>query len=266
MSCAPVASTRLGRIGASLAAIEDEPTLLQKTTGALIAKLGILALGVLRHRCRGVRRAAGRLDRRRAVRHHAGHCAAAGRVPDGAGDLHGARGLPPRPAQGAGAPRRRDRDARRGHVPVRRQDRHADREPDGAHHGLAGRQRCRICGAMAGFPALPSSRSGRHCSHPPSARSIPWTGPSACWECGFSPESDWAEAPLRTYPLRPELLAFIQVWPDPLGRRSVCRKRGAGGDFPSLPHGRRRTGRDGCRGCGAGEPRPAGAGRGIRAR
>ena len=38
-------STRLGRIGASLAAIEDEPTLLQKTTGALIAKLGILALG-----------------------------------------------------------------------------------------------------------------------------------------------------------------------------------------------------------------------------
>ena len=39
------ASTRLGRIGASLAAIEDEPTLLQKTTGALIAKLGILALG-----------------------------------------------------------------------------------------------------------------------------------------------------------------------------------------------------------------------------
>ncbi|WP_262267448.1 cation-translocating P-type ATPase [Microvirga yunnanensis] len=39
------ASTRLGRIGASLAAIEDEPTLLQKTTGTLIAKLGILALG-----------------------------------------------------------------------------------------------------------------------------------------------------------------------------------------------------------------------------
>ncbi|MBM1169981.1 cation-translocating P-type ATPase [Microvirga arabica] len=37
-------STRLGRIGASLAAIEDEPTLLQKTTGALIARLGILAL------------------------------------------------------------------------------------------------------------------------------------------------------------------------------------------------------------------------------
>lgn len=39
------AATRLGRIGASLAAIEDEPTLLQKTTGSLIAKLGILALG-----------------------------------------------------------------------------------------------------------------------------------------------------------------------------------------------------------------------------
>ena len=70
---------------------------------------------------------------------------------------------------------------------------------------------------MSGFPALPSSRSGRHCSHPPSARSIPWTGLSACWECGFSPESVWAEAPLRTYPLRPELLAFIQVWPDPVG-------------------------------------------------
>ncbi|NBJ10728.1 cation-translocating P-type ATPase [Microvirga arsenatis] len=39
------AATRLGRIGASLAAIEDEPTLLQKTTGALITKLGALALG-----------------------------------------------------------------------------------------------------------------------------------------------------------------------------------------------------------------------------
>lgn len=37
--------TRLGRIGASLAAIESEPTLLQKTTGALIAKLSVLALG-----------------------------------------------------------------------------------------------------------------------------------------------------------------------------------------------------------------------------
>lgn len=37
-------STRLGRIGVSLAAIENEPTLLQKTTGALIARLGIIAL------------------------------------------------------------------------------------------------------------------------------------------------------------------------------------------------------------------------------
>lgn len=36
-------ATRLGRIGASLATIESEPTLLQKTTGALIAKLGILS-------------------------------------------------------------------------------------------------------------------------------------------------------------------------------------------------------------------------------
>ena len=31
------------------------------------------------------------------------------------------------------------------------------------------------------------------------------------------PESVWAEAPLRTYPLRPEMLAFVQVWPDPVG-------------------------------------------------
>ena len=29
------------------------------------------------------------------------------------------------------------------------------------------------------------------------------------------PEPDRAGAPLRTYPLRPELLAFIQVWPEP---------------------------------------------------
>lgn len=39
------AATRLGRIGAALAAINEEPTPLQKTTGALIAKLGILAIG-----------------------------------------------------------------------------------------------------------------------------------------------------------------------------------------------------------------------------
>lgn len=38
-------TTRLGRIGASLASIESEPTLLQKSTGALVAKLGVLALG-----------------------------------------------------------------------------------------------------------------------------------------------------------------------------------------------------------------------------
>ncbi len=38
-------STRLGRIGASLASIESEPTLLQRSTGALVAKLGVLSLG-----------------------------------------------------------------------------------------------------------------------------------------------------------------------------------------------------------------------------
>ncbi|WP_445503807.1 cation-translocating P-type ATPase [Microvirga sp. G4-2] len=37
-------ATRLGRIGTSLAAVEDEPTLLQKTTGVLIARLAALAL------------------------------------------------------------------------------------------------------------------------------------------------------------------------------------------------------------------------------
>ena len=38
-------ATRLGRIGASLASIQDEPTLLQKTTTRLIGKLGLLAFG-----------------------------------------------------------------------------------------------------------------------------------------------------------------------------------------------------------------------------
>ncbi|HEU0223535.1 MAG TPA: cation-transporting P-type ATPase, partial [Paracoccaceae bacterium] len=38
-------ATRLGRIGASLAAIESEPTLLQRTMGRIIGRLGILALG-----------------------------------------------------------------------------------------------------------------------------------------------------------------------------------------------------------------------------
>jgi len=38
-------ATRLGRIGASLASIQAEPTLLQKTTARLIGKLGLIALG-----------------------------------------------------------------------------------------------------------------------------------------------------------------------------------------------------------------------------
>ena len=38
------AATRLGRIGASLASIEEEPTLLQRSMGALVAKLGLVAL------------------------------------------------------------------------------------------------------------------------------------------------------------------------------------------------------------------------------
>lgn len=38
-------STRLGRIGASLASIQVEPTLLQKTTARLIGKFGLLAVG-----------------------------------------------------------------------------------------------------------------------------------------------------------------------------------------------------------------------------
>jgi Ca2+-transporting ATPase len=38
-------ATRLGRIGASLASIQEEPTLLQKTTARLIGRLGLLAFG-----------------------------------------------------------------------------------------------------------------------------------------------------------------------------------------------------------------------------
>ena len=38
-------ATRLGRIGASLASIQDEPTLLQRATTRLIGKLGLLAVG-----------------------------------------------------------------------------------------------------------------------------------------------------------------------------------------------------------------------------
>jgi Ca2+-transporting ATPase len=38
-------ATRLGRIGASLASIQAEPTLLQRTTARLIGKLGLIALG-----------------------------------------------------------------------------------------------------------------------------------------------------------------------------------------------------------------------------
>ena len=260
-------STRLGRIGASLAAIQDEPTLLQKSTGALIAKLGILALGF----CAIVAVAYGVLRDDWIGGALSGITLAIALLPEefpmvlaifmalGPARLARHKVLVRRAAviETLGAAT----------VPVRRQDRHADREPDawsprrgGAESVQGLRRPARLSGAAveplrtallasAVRPVDPMDRAVRMLRHAGSR--LNRSGPDA--RCA-------------TYPLRPELLAIRPGLAGPLGRRSVCRKRGAGGDLPSLPHGRRRTGRDGCRGRGAGGARPAGAGRGIRPR
>ena len=78
---------------------------------------------------------------------------AAGGVPGGAHDLPGAGRLADLAQPRADAPHAGHRDARRGHRAVRRQDRHADPEPDDA--AAAGRRRPRPSTSAPAPPTLP---------------------------------------------------------------------------------------------------------------
>ena len=209
-------STRLGRIGASLAAIEDEPTLLQKSTGALIAKLGILALGfcaivavaygVLRDDWIGgalsgitlaiallpeefpmvlaifMALGAFRLARHKVLVRRAAVIETLGAATflcvDKTGTLTENRMVLTTAWRGG------EVQDLRGHVRL---------------SGAAVEPLRTALLASAVRPVDPMDRAVRMLG------------------MRVLPESVWAEAPLRTYPLRPELLAFIQVWPDPLG-------------------------------------------------
>ncbi|UVF21499.1 cation-translocating P-type ATPase [Microvirga terrae] len=206
------ASTRLGRIGASLAAIEDEPTLLQKTTGALIVRLGILALafcaivavayGVLRDDWIGgalsgitlaiallpeefpmvlaifMALGAFRLARDKVLVRRAAVIETLGAATflcvDKTGTLTENRMALTTAWRGGEA------QDLRGH------GRLADAAVEPLRTALL---------ASAVRPVDPMDKAVRIAG------------------MRVLPEADWAGAPLRTYPLRPELLAFIQVWP-----------------------------------------------------
>ena len=86
---------------------------------------------------------------------------------------------------------------------------------------------------MDGLRGDPQSRCGRRCSRRPSARSIPWTGLSANWAGDFRlSRQEGRSAPHLSAPSR---VAGVHPGLAGSGWCSVCRKRGAGGDFPSLP-------------------------------
>ena len=204
-------ATRLGRIGASLAAIEEEPTLLQRTTGALIAKLGLLALafcgvvavayGLLRGDWVGgalsgitlaiallpeefpmvlaifLALGAFRLARHNVLVRRAAVIETLGAATflcvDKTGTLTENRMVLTSVWRAGGA-------GSRGHVRL---------------SGAAVEPLRTPLLASAVRPVDPMDRAVRD------------------WDAGRA-EADGAEAPLRTYPLRPELLAFVQVWPD----------------------------------------------------
>ncbi|GEO16286.1 cation-translocating P-type ATPase [Microvirga aerophila] len=210
------ASTRLGRIGASLVTIEDEPTLLQKTTGALIARLGILALafcaivavayGVLRDDWIGgalsgitlaiallpeefpmvlaIFMALGsfRLARHKVLVRRAAVIETLGAATflcvDKTGTLT---------------------ENRMALTTIWRAGRVQELE-GGIRLPESMEQTLRVAAlASAIRPVDPMDRAVHAVAE---------------WLPG---ETDRAGAPLRSYPLRPELLAFIQVWPDPSG-------------------------------------------------
>ncbi|MBQ0822851.1 cation-translocating P-type ATPase [Microvirga sp. HBU67558] len=209
-------ATRLGRIGASLAAIEDEPTLLQKTTGALIAKLGALALGF----CAIVAVAYGVLRGDWIGGALSGITLAIALLPEefpmvlaifmalGAFRLARHKVLVRRAAVietlGAATFLCVDKtgtltENRMVLTTVWRDGEVQDLRGSG---GLSGATMEAIRMAVLASAVRPVDPMDK-----------------AVHELGVQPpsEADGAGAPLRTYPLRPELLAFIQVWADPRG-------------------------------------------------
>ncbi len=210
------AATRLGRIGASLAAIEDEPTLLQKTTGALVARLGVLALGF----CAIVAVAYGVLRDDWIGGALSGITLAIALLPEefpmvlaifmalGAFRLARHKVLVRRAAVietlGAASFLCVDKtgtltENRMVLTTVWR---------DGNAHDLRGGGRLSEAAVEALRTALLASAIR---PVDPMDRAVRIAGMRVL------PGSPSAEAPLRTYPLRPELLAFTQVWPDPGG-------------------------------------------------
>ena len=122
-------------------------------------------------------------------------------------------------------------------------------EDCGAIGGASGACREPICGRPARLRRPPGRSHGQR--------------PSASRECG-SRETAGGSGRCAPIPLRPELLAFVQVWPDRAGGVLYAAKGRAGGDCPALPHGRRRTGRNpDAAVAGLAEPGLARAGRGI---
>jgi Ca2+-transporting ATPase len=209
-------STRLGRIGASLAAIEDEPTLLQKTTGALVAKLGILALAF----CAIVAVAYGVLRDDWIGGTLSGITLAIALLPEefpmvlaifmalGAFRLARHKVLVRRAAVietlGAATFLCVDKTGTltENRMVLTTAWRDGEVQDLRGHAGLSGTAVEPLRTALLASAVRPID---------PMDRAVRVLGMRVL------PGSVWAEAPLRTYPLRPKLLALTQVWRDPLG-------------------------------------------------
>lgn len=208
--------TRLGRIGASLAAIESKPTLLQKTTGALIAKLSVLALGF----CAIVAVAYGLLRGDWIGGALSGITLAIALLPEefpmvlaifmalGAFRLARHKVLVRRAAVietlGAATFLCVDKtgtltENRMVLTTLWRDGRIQDLRNSDGHSGAAMEPLRTAVLASAVRPVDPMDKAVHE-----SGVQLPL-------------EPDGVRAPLRTYPLRPELLAFIQVWAEPRG-------------------------------------------------
>ncbi|WP_262268676.1 cation-translocating P-type ATPase [Microvirga yunnanensis] len=210
------ASTRLGRIGSSLAAIADESTLLQKTTGALVARLGVLALGF----CAIVAVAYGVLQDDWIGGALSGITLAIALLPEefpmvlaifmalGAFRLARHKVLVRRAAVietlGAATFLCVDKtgtltENRMVLTTVWRDGNAHDLRPDGRISDAFVEPLRTALLASADRPVDPMDRAVRIAA----MRALP--------------EGNGSGTPLRTYPLRPELLAFTQVWPEPGG-------------------------------------------------
>ena len=221
------ARTAVGGLGASLAAIQGEPSPLQKRTGELVARLGVFALLF----CALVIVAYGLVHGDWFEGAMAGITLAIGLLPEefpmvlaiflaiGAFRL----GAPQR----AGAPLLGDGDARLHLAALRRQDRHAHRKPHdgrGALHGRAHRARAG-CARRRTAPADPR-RAARLLGKP--GRS---DGPGRSCARGATAKSRRRSAATESFPIKPETSG---LHPDLASRRRRAQGREgrARGDLP----------------------------------